>query len=686
MNSLNTFQSTALLNLPDDVTAHIISHYLDPQTTQTVMPFLAGSLQKETINAIAVREFSLMTNFVKFVHEKLPQNNENLEKAKKLDNESEVKEKKGTSLCPDQRGQLLSIIKENTILGSANLTEVKLALRQLRKETAKVLKELKEEDFKRLEESCKTQKMPLSFEDLFKQAALYKEIDKVEKLSNQDYKDSDYRLIAAKLGLIDSEEAINIAEKITSVFLQTMAFEYISEALIEENKELMLLDIDKAIDIALRIISPAAKMQAVERVFSAIIKKNKASLIYIDRAIEAVEKISDLYVRNYALIDISENLIQIDPNKAIDLIELIDPEVKDLALIRISKALISVNITLAKRIAKKITDLQRRGEVFGRISRILVEKGIENIVEALNIVDEIPKEEQEAALCGISQALAPKNTDMARRIAEMIKFDRKAQGVAFRDISKVLIDKIALNSSSSLKEVREALDIAEKIESPYEREDTFLHIVKKLVLINIVEAISVAAKIKDPDTLDLAFLEISKRLLSADVTQTADVTQKKIDLAINIAKRIAHQGIIDLAFFEICKHINAIDITKFICFSKKVSTVKKANWVTEFMGKLSSDRQMAQQHIDNAICLVDQFLPLTDHDNYNAAKINRLRTNYLWFIIKRLTPIDSKKAESVADKLPPSEKNKALRYILVYPENEDKDEGLNIRLFDYLRE
>lgn len=165
--------------------------------------------------------------------------------------------------------QAISFIEKNTeALSYLSLGRMKRSLNDLEEEVLNVLKEIKEEDLKKVEKECIDIRIRNYFLSVvFELARVYKRIDEVDTMSHQNEKD-----------LFCSEISLDLAQ---------------------------MHRMNKAIDVADKIIEGVIRSEPLKAICIALIKMKK-----IDKMIEVCNKITNDFIRYLTIRDASTILMQ----------------------------------------------------------------------------------------------------------------------------------------------------------------------------------------------------------------------------------------------------------------------------------------------------------------------------------------------------------------------------------------
>lgn len=290
--------------LPLEIFQQVLS-YLDPKSRQS-----AVGVNKLWCNVVIDtarrKELSLIKDFAKFLAKNL---------SGKLD--------------ADQIRRLLKIGRDDDEkkLNFANLIAVKSSQRILRENILEILKDLKHEDLKSLEELSRDERKPLFFENIFDLARIYKQIDEAKTIPDENNKS-----IALRDGSIDLTrngeivKAIELANTIPGKLYKCAALLEVCVAFTRR------WDIDKAIELANTIPDEIYKSRALRQVVEALThrvidkKIPGVSITFgiksgdIDKTIGITNTIPDKIYKYVALGQISHALARRDDiDKAIEI-------------------------------------------------------------------------------------------------------------------------------------------------------------------------------------------------------------------------------------------------------------------------------------------------------------------------------------------------------------------------------
>ncbi|MEX0961450.1 MAG: F-box protein [Simkaniaceae bacterium] len=235
--------------------------------------------------------------------------------------------------------QLLEINSNIKNFKSENLIEINSFVKKQKNLLINILKDLEEDDLKRLEELVEKQPTPKFFGNLFTLAKLYRQIDLAkqspdnftkskalqdisEELANNGNfeKSTEVALKAVEFALMipdndsckfmalknipenlakngDFEKAVEVALMIPNSWAKSKALQNISEVLKENG------DFEKAVEVALMIPNSWAKSKALQNI-SEVLKENGD----FEKAVEVALMIPNNWVKSLVLKNISENL------------------------------------------------------------------------------------------------------------------------------------------------------------------------------------------------------------------------------------------------------------------------------------------------------------------------------------------------------------------------------------------
>lgn len=393
--------------LPVEDLEKILS-YLDSMSLQQAA-LVSKDWSSVSIDTAKHEEFSKIKNFANFLGEKLPES------------------------YPTQKKQLLDIGNggESKILESVSLLEVKSSIKIVNETIVNVLKDLKDEDLKELESASKGLTTPQFFEDVFELARLYKNLDEINKITDERKKS--LALSNFSIQLLNSDKvdhALKIAKLIPreDYDLKENALSYISTNLLRQGK------VDKGLEIANDL-----PVSARDKIF------NELSFQYlrmgqIEDTLKFVKMINDDEIRESSILQIIQKIAEReDIDKALEVaVQYVADNKELLSFLYSLKAAKTGNIEDSIKFAGEVTDEKLRMSVLKKVGPHCYEiaknkQDVDILRKLFNLIDDVKKRDDLLRVSSIDIAELG-NINMAKELANLI-VDTKTRDSTLKSIN-----------------------------------------------------------------------------------------------------------------------------------------------------------------------------------------------------------------------------------------------------------